>query len=73
MSATPGRLQQILVDVFAYAYKALVLYFFVFSVLRFIFHDGGWINELMVFLILSCGFAPGLVFRRLRRKQLGSD
>jgi hypothetical protein len=67
MSELPGRLQQRLADVLAYAYKTLVLYFFLISLIRFSAHDGGWINEFIVFLILSCGLALVLVFHRLRR------
>jgi hypothetical protein len=72
MRGIPGRLQQRLVNVSAYAYKTLALYFLFFSTLRFLFHDGGWINEFIVFLILSCAFALALVFRRFRRKQVES-
>jgi cation transport ATPase len=68
MSGIPGRLQQRLVDLSVYAYKALALYFLFFSVLRFIFHNGGWVNEFIVFLILSCPFAIVLAIRRMRRQ-----
>lgn len=67
MSEIPRRLQRRLANVLAYAYKTLAMYFLFFSVLRFIFHDGGWINWFMVFLILSSAFPLVLVFRRLRR------
>lgn len=69
MSGVPGRLQRIFVNVFAYAYKTLALYFLFVSLIRFLFHNGGWINEFMVFLLLSCAFALALVFRRLRRRK----
>ena len=67
MSEIPKRLQRRLANVLAYAYKTLAMYFLFFSVLRFTFHDGGWINWFMVFLILSSAFPLVLVFRRLQR------
>jgi len=67
MREIQGRLQRRLANVLAYAYMTLALYFLFLSVLRFIFHDGGWINWFIVFLILSSAFALVLVFRRLRR------
>jgi uncharacterized membrane protein YjjP (DUF1212 family) len=70
MSGIPGRLQQRLVKVLAYAYKTLALYFLFFSVLRLLFHNGGWINELIVFLILFCPFAIEFAIRRMLRQQL---
>ena len=70
MSKSPGSLQRRLVNVLAFAYKTLTMYFLFFSVLRFILQDGGWINWFMVFLILSSAFALVLVFRRLRQQQL---
>lgn len=67
MSGIPITLQRRFADFAAFAYKTLVLYFLFFSLLRLAFHDGGWINEFIVFLILSCPFALVPVFRRLRR------
>jgi len=70
MSGVPGRLQRRLANVLAYAYKTLALFFFFVSLIRFLSRDGGWINDFIVFLILSCAFALVLVFRRLRRGVL---
>ncbi len=66
MSGISARLRQWLVGFLAYAYKTLVLCFLFLSVIRFIFHDGAWFNDFIVFLLLSCGFALVPVFRRLR-------
>lgn len=68
-----GLLKQRLVHVLAYAYTTLALYVLFRTVLRLLFHDGGWINEFLVFLMLSGPFALVPIFRRLRRKQLVSD
>jgi hypothetical protein len=69
MSAMSGRLQRDAADVLVYAYKTLVLFFLFISALRLIFYDGGWINDFIVFLILSCPIALVPVYRRLQRKQ----
>lgn len=69
MKGIPDRLQQRLVNVLAYAYKTLALFFLFVSVIRFLSRDGGWINHFIVFLTLSCAYALVLVFHRLRRQQ----
>lgn len=66
MSGIAARLGRGLPRFAAYAYRTLALVFLCTAVLRLFFHDGGWINYLLVFLILSGPLAlPAL--RRLRR------
>ena len=64
-----ARLEQKLVNVLAYAYKTLCLYFLIFSVLRFVIRNGGWINDFLVFLILSSAYGLVPLFRRVRRSN----
>ncbi len=67
MSAIAARLRRKLANFAAYAYRTLVLFFIVFSLLTLSGGDGGWINWAIVSLILSSPFAAVLLFRRLRR------
>lgn len=73
MNAIAARLRLRLANFAIYAYRTLVLSFFILFLLRFSARDGGWINEFIVFLILLSAFAIAPGYRRLRRKQLGSD
>jgi len=69
MSAVADSLGRKLANFAIYAYQTLVLSFFIMSVLRFSTCEGGWINEFIVFLILSSAFAIAPIYRSLRRKQ----
>ena len=66
MSGALEYIKHKLVLFLGYAYKTLTLYFLLVSVHRFSIHHGGWINDFIVFLMLSC--IPVLLFgfRHLR-------
>ena len=66
MSAIAAGLGRRLANFAIYAYRTLVLSFFIMSLLRFWGRDGGWINEFMFFLILLSAFAIAPAYRRLR-------
>jgi len=65
MSEISIRLRQGFADFLAYAYKTLSLSFLFVSVLRFLFHNGGWINYFIIFLALSSVFALSQALYRL--------
>jgi len=67
LKASFGRIS---VNIGLFAYKALVLTFFIRFLIRFLVSDGGWINEFIIFLILFSLFALGLFIQRLQLKQL---
>ena len=72
MSAIVDSLGRKLANFAIYAYQTLVLSFFFMSALLFSTREGGWINEFIVFLILSSAFAIAPIYRRLRKEPEGS-
>lgn len=69
MTGTAGSLLRRLRAFPVFAYRSLVLCFLFIAAMRLAFHDGGWINDLIVSLALAVPLVLAPAYRSLRRER----